>query len=311
MSTPSDQPQPFRDSAEPVVCYRHRDRETGLRCTRCGRPACPECLREASVGYQCLECVREGRRTTRQPTNSVGAPSRQGSRPVVTLTLVAVNVVIFVITVVQAQNVRPNGNSALFDEWVLWPLAAAGGEWWRFVTSGFLHYGLIHIAMNMIALWIIGRDLEMVLGRLRFGVVYGLSLLGGSASVFLFTDPTSGVAGASGAVFGLMGGVVIACYRLKISPGPALGIIGINLVLSFTIPGISWLGHLGGLVVGALATLAMLYAPRAYRRQVQWGAVAVLLIALIAVFALRDASFGVVQCFDFGTVTRCGRLSSG
>lgn len=259
------------------------------------------------MGYHCVDCVQEGSRSTRQPTTAAGARYRSG-KPIVTPILIAVNVVIFVITAIQAQSMHPSGNSGLFDEWVMWPLAAAGGQWWRFVTSGFLHYGLIHIAMNMIALWIIGRELEVVLGRLRFCVIYGLALLGGSALVFLFTDPMGGVAGASGAVFGLMGGVVIACYRLKVSAGPALGIIGLNLVLSFTIPGISWLGHLGGLVIGSIATFAMLYAPPSRRAVVQWGSVAALFVALVLIFALRDVSFGQVQCFNFGE-TKCAQLS--
>lgn len=295
MSTPSNQPpQSPYGSTEPVVCYRHHDRQTGLRCARCGRPACPECLREAAVGYQCLDCVREGRRSTPQPVTAVGARQRPG-RPVVTIALIAVNVAIFLFTAIQAQSPNPARGSALFDAWVMWWPGVAGGQWWRVVTSGFLHFNIVHIAMNMIALWIIGRELEIVLGRLRFTTVYGLSLLGGSALMFLLS---AAGAGASGAIFGLMGGVLIACYRLKINPRPILIVIALNVVITFTIPGISWEAHIGGFVIGAVATFALLYAPRAHRKQVQWGSMAALLVALVLVFALRDLSYGPVECFQ-------------
>jgi membrane associated rhomboid family serine protease len=173
------------------------------------------------------------------------------------------------------------------------------GQWWRVFTSGFLHYGPIHILMNMFALWLIGKDLELLLGKVRFTVVYVLSLFGGGVSVLLFGEPVSAVAGASGAVFGLMGGVAVACLRLKLNPTQALVLIAVNLIISVSIPGISLLGHVGGLVVGALATAGMVYPPRAQRTAWQVGTAVALVAALVGLFFLRDASlasqFGVLS----------------
>ncbi|MGH3438408.1 MAG: rhomboid family intramembrane serine protease [Sciscionella sp.] len=229
------------------------------------------------------------------------------STPVVTIVLIALNVLVFAFTAYQAHSIANNAHSPLAQDWELFPYAVAGGQWWRIITSGFIHYGPIHIAMNMIALWIIGRDMETVLGRLRYIVVYVLSLIGGGVAVFLFNNPHGLVAGASGAVFGLMGGVVIACYRLKISPRTALMVIAVNLVFSFSIPGISWLGHLGGLVVGALATVGMLYAPVAKRKPIQLATVIGLFVLLVGLFFLRDAQFAHIICAPHGL--RCVQVS--
>ncbi len=242
------------------VCVRHPNRETGVRCTRCDRPACPACLREASVGYQCVDCVAQGARD-RPHTITVGVVAST-DRPVVVPVLIAINIVIFAVTVVQARSLSRNDSAGLFQQWGLLPTAVADGAWWRLVTSGFLHFGPIHLAFNMIALWVIGRDLEQVLGRTRFLVVYLVSLLGGGLAVFLFSDPDIPVAGASGAVFGLMGGLAVVLLRMRLSPGPALTIILLNVVISFVVPGISILGHLGGLVFGAAVTAGLVYAPR-------------------------------------------------
>ena len=131
------------------------------------------------------------------------------------------------------------------------PVDVADGEWWRLVTAGFLHIGPLHIAFNMYALWVLGRDLEIVLGRARFLALYLISLLGGSAAVVLFANPEQYVAGASGAVFGLMSGLLLVLLRLKRPYGQVVAVIVLNLVISQVVPGISIAGHVGGLVVGA------------------------------------------------------------
>jgi membrane associated rhomboid family serine protease len=176
--------------------------------------------------------------------------------------LIAINVVIFAITVAQAASLAHNTESPLFRQWALQPRAVADGAWWQLLTAGFLHIGPIHLAFNMIALWVIGRDLEQFLGSFRFLVVYLVSLLGGSLVVLLFENAASSTAGASGAVFGLMGGFAVVLMKMRLSPRPALTIILLNVVISFVVPNISILGHLGGLVFGAATTAAMLYAPR-------------------------------------------------
>ena len=277
-----------------VSCVRHPNRATGLRCVRCDRPACPECLREASVGYQCVDCVAEGRRTQRVATTVAGA--RQRSRDLVVPTLIALNVLVFVVTVVQAGSLGGNAAAPLFMQWALAPLTVADGQLWRLVTSGFLHFGPLHLAFNMLALWIIGRDLETVLGRGRFVTVYLVSLLGGSATVFLLENMRSLTAGASGAVYGLMGGLVVVLVRLRRSPGAVLGIIAINVVITFTLPGISIYGHLGGLVFGTAATVAMVYAPPPRRVPVQVGAVVALIALVGAMILVSDLRYGPVSC---------------
>ena len=146
------------------------------------------------------------------------------------------------------------------------PAAVADGEWWRLVTAGFLHIGPLHIAFNMYALWVLGRDLELVLGRARFLALYAVSLLGGSTAVVLFSEPDVPVAGASGAVFGLMSGLLLVLLRLRRPYGQVVAVIVLNLVISRIVPGISIAGHVGGLLVGAVAAAALVYAPARHAR---------------------------------------------
>jgi membrane associated rhomboid family serine protease len=232
------------------------------------------------VGYQCVDCVSEGQRTARRGTTVAGAqPS--GGRPVVVPTLIAVNAVVYLLTAVQAGNPVYNSLSALFRDLSLVPGYVHAGEWWRVVTAGFLHIGPIHLLVNMLALWMLGRDLEIVLGRGRFLALYFVSLLGGSAAVMLFYAPNEQVAGASGAVFGLMGALVVVLRRLRAPAGQVFGIIGINVLISVVLPGISLIGHLGGLVIGAAATAALVYAPARNRTAVQVAAIGGLTLVLV------------------------------
>lgn len=294
MTLPPDSPRQDGGQAPwPQVCARHPDRETGLRCVRCDRPACSACLREASVGYQCVDCVSQGRQSVRRATTIAGAEATD--RVVMVPLLVAINVIVFAITVAQAGSLTGNAAAGLFQQWGLWPTAVAGGELWRLFTSGFLHFGPIHLAFNMLALWVIGRDLEQVLGSARFLVVYLVSLLGGSLVVFAFEDESAMTAGASGAVFGLMGGLAVVLLRMRRSPGPALTIILLNVLISIVVPGISLLGHLGGLVFGAAVTAGLVYAPRERRVAVQAAAALALLGVVVAGTVLRDAQFGEVS----------------
>ncbi|MFC6092815.1 rhomboid family intramembrane serine protease [Saccharothrix lopnurensis] len=273
----------------PRTCARHPDRVTGLRCTRCDRPACPECLREASVGYQCVDCVDEGRRTVRPPRTFAGA-ELAARRPVVTPVLIALNVLMYLLTAWQAGSLAGNSGSRLFGDLVMWtPGVAAYDEWWRLLTSGFLHYGPAHLGLNMIALYVLGRDLEPAFGRLRYTAVYLISLLGGSVAVYLFGSLNTLVAGASGAVYGLMGALLVAYLRFRINAGPALGVIVLNVVLSFTLPGISLLGHLGGLAVGAAVTAGLVYAPRAKRDAYQTATVVTAVLLLVVLTVVRTA----------------------
>jgi membrane associated rhomboid family serine protease len=235
-----------------------------------------------------VDCVAEAYRDARQPVTVAGG--RAGRRPVVVGVLIALNVAVYALTVAQAGSVLGNADSPLFAQWALVPAYVSGGEWWRLVTAGFLHIGPIHLLFNMLALWIIGRDLEVVLGRVAFLAVYLVGLLGGATAVVLFSPPGTPVAGASGAVFGLMGGLLVVVRRMRIPAGPVIGLIVINIALTFALPNLSQAGHFGGLVVGALATAAVVYAPARNRLAWQVGAlggmVAVMLAAVLAVSTL-------------------------
>ena len=278
-------PEVSEQRAAQPVCPRHPDRPTGLRCARCDRPACPECLREAPVGYHCVDCLARSGRTP-EPVTVAGA--RLGRRPLVVPAIVLANVLLYLVTAVQAGSGTRNYAAPLFDQFAMLPPLVAQGQWWRLVSTGFLHIGLLHLVMNMIALWVIGKDLELVLGRARFTAVYALSLLGGSTAVFLFGALDSPVAGASGAVYGLLGGIAVAAFRLRVSLRPVLVVIAINIVFTISLPGISLLGHLGGLVVGAAATGALVYAPRSRQSWWQAGALGVLLLVLVVLLAVRN-----------------------
>ncbi len=267
-----------------AACARHPDRPTRLQCTRCGRPACPDCLREASVGYHCVDCVAEATRSAPRWRTVAGA-SRVGT-PVMVPILIAVNVAIFLLTVLAAGSVSDNYASALFEQTSLIPVLVADGEWWRLLTSGFLHFGLLHLAFNMIAMWVIGREVETVLGRWRLLAVYLVSLLGGSAAVMLFSAVGTQTAGASGAVFGMMGALAVLLHRLKLPAGQAIGLIVVNVVISLVIPGISLTAHLGGLVVGAATTAALVYLPHHRRPAVQAAAIAGMTVVVLLAIGL-------------------------
>ncbi|MHC9294119.1 rhomboid family intramembrane serine protease [Mycobacterium sp. LTG2003] len=253
--------------AETPTCYRHPDRQTYVRCTRCGRYICPECMRAAAVGHQCVECVDEGAKSVRAPRTQFGGVQRSGA-PLLTYGLIAVNVVMFVLQMA-------SGN--LESEFTLWPPGIAlHDEWYRLVTSMFLHYGAMHLLFNMWALYVVGPPLEAWLGRLRFGVLYALSGLGGSVLVYLLSPLESATAGASGAIFGLFGAIFVVARQLNLDVRWIGAVVVLNLVFTFAGPAlgagaISWQGHVGGLLTGALVAAAFVYAPRERRNAIQAG----------------------------------------
>jgi membrane associated rhomboid family serine protease len=268
-------------------CYRHPDRETWVSCTRCERPICPECLRPASVGFQCPDCVKQGNATVRRPTAPYGGRvvARAGA---VSLVLGLLNVVAFVVTVATAPGgLTGNTNSRLFDELELVPLrVAVDGEYWRLIGSAFLHIGLLHLAGNMLALAIVGPALERVFGWWRFLAIYLVAALGGSVAVYLFGSPFGAVAGASGAIYGLFAATLIVVRRLGLDARFMVLAVALNFGVSFA-PGISLLGHLGGFVTGGLLALAMVYAPKASRTSLQILAIGVLLAILVSLVLIR------------------------
>jgi len=235
-----------------------------------------------SVGMRCPECSRE-----RTPVKTLRSTS---SRPLVTLTLIAINVVAFL----AEGNITVNGSptSSVYEEGALFgsirgfpDLGVAHGQYWRIVSSGFLHENLLHIGFNMYVLYLLGRMLEPAIGGLRFGVIYGVSLLTGSLGALLVT-PHSPTVGASGAVFGIMGAAAVEmrAREIPIMQSGVGGLILINLVISFTLPGISWGGHIGGLIGGTLAALLL---QQGVRRRAQPLALAA--CALIAAGAVAGS----------------------
>jgi membrane associated rhomboid family serine protease len=232
-------------------------------------------MRSAAVGHQCVECVSAGARTVRQPRTQFGGRERSAT-PVLTYALIAVNVAVFILQL-SVQDLERRLS--------LWPPGVADGQLYRLVTSAFMHYGAAHLLFNMWALYVVGPPLEMWLGRLRYGALYALSALGGSVLVYLISPLNSATAGASGAVFGLFGAIFVLAKRLDLDIRGIAAVIVINLVFTFVAPAISsqrisWQGHVGGLVTGALVAAAYVYAPKAGRNLIQAGVT----VAVLALF---------------------------
>lgn len=285
-----DQPNPPQS-----VCVRHPDRPTGLACSRCGRPACPQCLQAAAVGQHCVDCVREGNKNVRTAQTVAGAPMARSAKTPLTYALIAINVIVYAITVAQSGDPMNNtSGSALARSWALNSLLVSDGDVFRLIGSGFVHYGPIHLLVNMFALYIIGRDVELVLGRTRYLVVYFLSLLGGSASVMLLENPLAFTVGASGAVFGLLGAQAVILLRLKRSPAPILIVIAVNIFISISIPSISLWGHMGGLVAGAAATAGLVFLSHRTRDTGQQRTIAGVSMAWLSVIAVAVVSLGII-----------------
>ncbi|WP_198679300.1 rhomboid family intramembrane serine protease [Thermomonospora amylolytica] len=280
---------------EAPTCYRHPGRETYVRCTRCDRYICPECMRDAAVGHQCVECVREGNRSVRQARTVFGG--QVAATPVVTYTLITLNVLAYVAEVLSERVVD---RFAMLGVWVdqfgmVRPGGVADGEFHRLITAAFLHsppgssFSITHILFNMWALWVLGSQLEQVLGRWRFTALYLLSALGGSVLLYL-VNPTGAAVGASGAIFGLFGAFFVVAKRMNAPTGGIVTLLVLNLVITFTVSGISWEGHIGGLIVGGLLTAAFAFAPRANRTALHVAAVAgvfLLLMVLVVVQTVR------------------------
>jgi membrane associated rhomboid family serine protease len=259
---------PAGSSASPAQeqrCYRHPNREALVRCVRCDRPICPDCMRPASVGFHCPDDVALGRRSIRQQRTQVGAILRE-SPPYVTSALIALNIAVYVITGEQSTRgiTDPTAGRihSLFDRWQLQPeVVHQDGSYWRLLTSAFLHVSLLHIALNMFALFVIGPPVERLVGPARFLAIYLLSALGGGAAIYAFAAAGVPVVGASGAIFGLFGACLVMVRQLGLDLRYLVGTIVVNFVFTISIPGISKLGHLGGFIAGLLAGLAIAGLP--------------------------------------------------
>lgn len=265
-------------SADIPVCPRHPDRPSYVRCQRCGRPACPECQRTAAVGFQCVDCVNEQKRTTPACRSPYGGALAVG-RPLVTFTIIGLCVLVYIL-----QWIVPG--DLIFQDFAF-ANAFAATEPWRMLTAAFLHSQgfLLHIVLNMYTLWIFGQALEPLLGRIRFLAVYLLSAVGGSIGYLLLTPdyPLSGVVGASGAIFGLFGAMLVVQRHRGGDTRQLWILIAINGAIGFFVPNIAWQAHLGGLITGGLAAAAIAYAPRGKNQAMLQAGGLVLVAGLLAV----------------------------
>jgi membrane associated rhomboid family serine protease len=261
-------------------CYRHPNRETGVSCSNCERPICPECMTSTPVGMRCPECARQRTRVATAAT--IGS---RGGEPIATYALLGLNVIVFLAEILSggggAASVE-GGGSLLLDGGTcgnavsdggpcairgVGVVVSDGGELFRLITGGFLHAGPLHILLNMFALYIVGTLIEPIIGTARFLGIYFAALLLGSFGALLMTDPTQITVGASGAVYGLMGAAfVIARHRGIDQIASQIGLfVVLNLVFTFSVPGISIGGHIGGLVGGAVAALLLEQIPKRIR----------------------------------------------
>jgi membrane associated rhomboid family serine protease len=269
--------------ARTQTCYRHPDRETGVSCSSCGRPICPECMTPTPVGMRCPECAGQRTRVVRNPT---GTPAGWRAFPA-TCALIAINVVVFLAELASGSGGLDVQTQGLIEEFGLFGPSVAEGEWYRLLTSGFLHASLIHIGFNMLLLFFLGRLLEPALGTPRFLALYFASLLAGSLGA-LVLEPSSLGIGASGAIFGLAGATfVIARGRGMDALAGEIGfLIVFNLIFSLTSPRISIGAHVGGLVAGVICALAILAGERGMlgrsRQPLEIAAMAAIAILAVA-----------------------------
>ena len=284
-----------QDAQSLPVCYRHPDRETGVRCTRCEKPICPECMVSASVGFQCPECVRGGSGTGHAPTaaqpRTIAGGTVAADPRLATKILIGLCVAFYLVQL--AVGDRFTERLELLGQAYV-PLfgsveGVAEGQPYRLLTAMFLHASPIHIIFNMMSLWWIGGPLEAALGRARYLALYFVSGLAGSALTYLIAAPNQPSLGASGAIFGLFGATAVLMRRLRYDMRPVIALLVINLIFTFGWANIAWQAHIGGLVAGVITGYAMVHAPRERRALIQYGTCAVVLVVVVVLTLIRTA----------------------
>ncbi|MEV5912967.1 rhomboid family intramembrane serine protease [Streptomyces chartreusis] len=274
-------------------CYRHPDRETGIRCTRCERPICPECMVSASVGFQCPDCVRGGSGTGHAPSaaqpRTIAGGTVAADPRLVTKILIGICLAVFLVQLSVGD--RFTDSFTLLGQAYVPVLGEVGGvaegQWYRMLTSMFLHGGYVHILFNVLSLWWIGGPLEAALGRARYITLYFVSGLAGSALTYLVAAANQPSLGASGAIFGLFGATAVLMRRLQYDMRPIIALLVINLIFTFGWGNIAWQAHIGGLVAGVVIGYAMVHAPRERRALVQYGTCALVLAVVVLMTVLR------------------------
>lgn len=266
-------------AGDPNVCYRHPDRRSFVLCQRCGRTVCGECQTPAPVGVRCPECMAEAAAAMpKQRSPLLRAVRRGSSTPVVTYSILAVTVGVFILQFLsQGAVTRALGYAP--------PLTLI--EPWRMLTVALVHNSnFFHILFNMYALFVLGPLLEQLVGRWRFAVTYVLSTLAGSVAV-LWLAPATFVIGASGAIFGLFGAFFVIQRRLGGNNAQLMIVLGINLAIGFVLPNISWQAHVGGLIGGAIVALIFVRTRRRQQTALQIGLLVAFAALLIGGTVLR------------------------
>ena len=302
----SEQPTP---AAGVPTCYRHPGRESYIRCQRCDRPICPDCMRDAAVGFQCPSCIAEGAKTPRSGRTAYGG-LRPGNAGITSMVLIALNAVVWLAILATG-----GSSSRLVDLLALrakgvcliqgggydvphasctgsgtWLPGVSDGAYWQLLTSTFTHVEVWHIGFNMLALWVLGPQLELAVGRARFLALYLLSGLAGSLVVYWLAPEYQATLGASGAIFGLMGALLVLAHKVGGNIQPIVMWIGINFLITVVGRGfISWQGHLGGFLGGLLIAGVLAYAPRERRTTWQAAGLATFAVALVVATVLRTA----------------------
>ena len=312
MTQPPERPTEDQAAAGVPTCYRHPDRETWIRCQRCDKPICPDCMRDAAVGFQCPDCVKQANKGSRQ-NRAVYGGERSSDPRLTSFVIIGINALVWLAIaatgggrsrLVDLLALRPNGYCAPGDGFVYdqtHPLCAtpgvreaagvADGAWWQLMTSVFTHVEIWHVALNMFAVFILGPTLEGIVGRTRFLAVYLISGLASSALVMWLSFEYGATVGASGAIFGILGALLVAARKARLN---AQWLVQ-NLVLGavITVVGgrmISWQGHLGGFLGGVAAAAIIAYAPQARRSLVQWVGLGILAVVLVVLALVRAAS---------------------
>lgn len=299
------------------TCYRHPDRETWIRCQRCDKSICPDCMRDAAVGFQCPDCIKEANKGSRQNRAMYGG-ERSADPRLTAYVLIGINAVVWLAVVATGGRASdliarlalvPKGTCESLSSSGYYPTAAGeqlctlgtqgDGSWvpgvadgavWQLITSQFTHIEIWHIAGNMLALWMLGPQLEAVLGRTRFLALYLLSGLAGSVAVLWLSSSNGLTLGASGAIYGLFGAFAVIAHKVKGDLRSIATVLAVNLFITFAIPNISWQGHLGGFAGGVLIAAILVYAPRKRRGVVQALGLSGFLLLLVALVALRIAA---------------------
>ncbi|MDU7360576.1 MAG: rhomboid family intramembrane serine protease [Propionibacteriaceae bacterium] len=289
------------------VCYRHPERAARIVCQRCERPICPDCMVQGSVGFHCPECVKANPQPKVQLKTRLVQPNQ-----VTSLVIIGINLAVWVAILATGMGASPLINRLALLPHGVCPYdpgrilltdpagcAAAGATWlpgvatgafWQVLTSAFTHIQPWHIFFNMMALWVLGPQVEMAFGRARFVAMYLFSALTAGVLVMIFGTPFGGTLGASGAIFGLMGAFLVVALKQRHSQSirSVLIWLGLNAVITFMVPNVSWEGHLGGLLGGVAITALMVYLPRKHRRW-EWtliGLLGALAVAAIVVISL-------------------------